>query len=179
MSVTTTNLIQGPATLWTGIFGVAEPATPVTVPGAGWVDVGATQDGVALIVEKNYAELQADQIVDVPGQTITKRVVKVKTNLAEPTLANLALSLNELAASITAGVFTPSNGLAAFTPNYAAILFDGIGPGGLKRRIIVRRALNVANLDAAYKKDKQVLVPVEFFGHFVSASIAPFSIAEA
>jgi hypothetical protein len=80
---------------------------------------------------------------------------------------------------VVAGVFTPSNGLAAFTPNYAAVLFDGIGPNGTKRRVIVRRCLNTANLEMAYKKDKQLLVPVEFFSHFVSASIAPFSIAEA
>jgi hypothetical protein len=32
MPVTSTNLIQGPATLYTGIFGATEPATIATTP---------------------------------------------------------------------------------------------------------------------------------------------------
>jgi hypothetical protein len=179
MPVTATNLIQGPATLYTGIFGVTEPATVAAAPGVGWVDVGGTQDGVTLSVELEFSELSVDQIVDIPGQRITKRVAKVKTNLAEATLANLAIALNELAGSVVANKFTPSNGLAAFTPNYAALLIDGIAPGGFKRRIIVRRALQISTVESAYKKDGQTLFPIEFASHYVSPSIAPFSWEDA
>lgn len=178
MPVTTTNLIQGPATLWVGIFGVAEPLISV-VPGAGWADVGATQDGVSVSVELSFSELEADQIVDVAGQRITKRVTKMTTNLAEPTLANWALALNELASTIATNKYTPTNGLAAFTPPYAALLLEGIAPGGFKRRVIVRKALQVGNAESSYKKDGQTLIPVEFMGHYVSAAIAPFSIEDA
>jgi hypothetical protein len=174
MVVSATNLIQGPATLYVGVFGVAEPATIATVPGAGWTDVGGTQDGVTLAVELEFSELSVDQVVDIPGQRITKRTAKLKTNLAEATLANLAVALNELAASVVSNTFTPSNGLAAFTPNYAALLVDGIAPGGFRRRVIVRKALQVGNVETSYKKDGQTLFPVDFSSHYVSASIAPF-----
>jgi hypothetical protein len=179
MAVTATNLIQGPAELWVGTFGTAEPATIATAPGVGWTDVGGTQDGVTYAVELEYSELSVDQVVDIPGQRVTKRVTKVKTNLAEATLANMALALNELAASVASNKFTPSNGIAAFTPNYSAILLRGIAPGGFRRQVIVRKALQVGNVESAYKKDGQLLIPVDFTGHYVSSSIVPFSIEDA
>jgi hypothetical protein len=179
MPVTATNLIQGPATLYLGAFGATEPATVSTAPGVGWTDVGGTQDGVTYAVELEFSELSVDQLVDVPGQRITKRVARVKTNLAETTLANLAIALNELAGTVVTNKFTPTNNLVPFTPNYAAVLIDGIAPGGFKRRIIIRKALQVGNVESAYKKDGQNLFPVDFMGHFVSSSIAPFSIEDA
>jgi hypothetical protein len=179
MPVVTTNLIQGPAVLWAGIFGVTEPATVATAPGVGWTDVGGTQDGVTLSVEMEFSELAVDQLVDIPGQRLTKRVPKIKTNLAEATLANLAIALNELAGTVVTGKFTPSFGATVFNPNYAALMLDGIAPGGFKRRIILRKGLQIGNVEASYKKDGQFFWPVEFAGHYVSSSIAPFSIEDA
>lgn len=179
MSVTTTNLIQGPATFYGGIFGVAEPATVSAVPGVGWADFGATSGGVDVTVELSFSELDVDQVVDIPGQRITKRVTKMATNLAEPTLANWAIALNELAATVTAATYTPSNGLATFNPPYAALLLDGIAPGGFRRRIIIRKALQTGKPKSSFKKDGQNFIPVEFTGHFVSSAIAPFTILDA
>lgn len=179
MTVTTTNLIQGPATLWVGIFGVAEPAAVATAPGTGWTELGATQGGIEVSVELTYTELDVDQVVDIPGQTLTKRVAKIKTNLAEATLINWVLSQNQLAADIATGAVEPANGLAAFTPNYAALLMDGISPGGFRRRFIARRCLQIGNPGLPYKKDGQVLIPVEYASHFVSSSIAPYKTVDA
>lgn len=179
MPVVSTNLIQGPATLYVGVFGVAEPATIATAFGAGWTDVGGTNDGVSVAVEMEFSELSVDQLVDVPGQRMTKRVSKIKTNLAEATLANLAVALNELAATVVANKFTPSFGSNVFVPNYTAVALEGIAPGGFKRRVFVRKTLQVGNVEASYKKDGQTLFPVEFAGHWVSASIAPYSWEDA
>lgn len=177
MSVTSTNLIQGPATLYVGAFGVEEPATVDTAPGAGWTDVGGTKDGVELIVAKSYAVLTVDQIVDEVGRTVTERKVSVKTVLAEATLGNLARVLNETAP--TGGVFTPDSGLDAFSPAYQAILLDGIAPGGLRRRVIVRKVLSIDSVGTAYKKDGMTVLPVTFAGHWVSPSITPFLVSDA
>lgn len=176
MSVTSTNLIQGPATLYAGAFGAEEPATVDTAPGGDWVDVGGTREGIELIVEKSYAVLSVDQVIDEVGRTVTSRVVKVKTTLAEATLANLARSINETAP--VSGVFTPDGGLAAFTPAYQALLIDGIAPGGLRRRIIVRKVLSVDSVGTAYKKDGMTVIPVTFTAHWVSPSIEPFVIED-
>lgn len=176
MSVTSTNLIQGPATLYIGAFGVTEPLTVDAAPGAGWVDVGGTRDGVELIIAKSYAVLSVDQIVDEIGRTVTSRAVSIKTVLAEATLENLARVVNETAPA--ASVFTPDTGLEAFTPGYQAVLLDGIAPGGRRRRIIVRKVLATDSVGTAYKKDGMTVLPVTFTGHWVSTSIEPFVVKD-
>ena len=93
MAVTATNLIQGPATLYAGLFGATEPATVATAPGAGWTDVGGTKDGVELQINDEYAVLDVDQIIYEIQRRRTKRVVAIKTQLAEATLENLALAI--------------------------------------------------------------------------------------
>lgn len=177
MPVTTTNLIQGPATLYIADFGTAEPATIATVPGAGWVDVGGTRDGVSLNVTKEFAVLEVDQLVDEVGRTVTKRMVQVKTSLAEATLANLAHALAD--AAPVANVLEPAADSTAFRPGYKAVLLDGIAPGGFRRRIVVRKALSTESVETAYKKDGMTLVPVTFTGHYVSTSIKPYKIEDA
>ena len=177
MPVTSTNLIQGPATLYTGVFGATEPATVSAPPGAAWTDVGGTKDGVEVTVADEYAVLDVDQIIYEIARRRTKRVVSVKTSLAEATLANLALSIANTAPA--ANVLTADDGLAAFSPAYGALLIDGIAPGGFRRRIIIRKTLPTDSVGMAYKKDGQTLLPVTWTLHWVSPSIAPFKIEDA
>ena len=177
MAVTSTNLIQGPATVYTGIFGATEPATVSAVPAVGWVDVGGTKDGVELSVADEYAVLDVDQIIYEIARRRTKRVVTVKTQLAEATLANLALSIGNTAP--TANVLTGDDGLTAFAPAYGAIIVDGIAPAGFRRRIIIRKTLPTDSVGMAYKKDGQTLIPVTWTLHWVSTSIPPFKIEDA
>ena len=177
MPVTSTNLIQGPATLYLGVFGVAEPASVATAPGVGWADVGGTKDGVELAVNDSYSVLEVDQVIYEVARVRSKRIVTIKTNLAEATLANLALALNNTAPATS--VLTADDGLVAFSPAYTAVLLDGIAPGGFRRRIIVRKALATDNVATFYKKDGQTLIPVTFTGHWVSSSIRPFTVTDA
>lgn len=177
MSVTATNLIQGPATLYHGVFGVAEPLTIGAEPGVGWTDCGGTKDGVELGIADEYSVLEVDQIVYEVGRTRTKRVVTVKTQLAEATLANWALAINNTAP--VGNELTPDDGVDAFLPAYNAILLDGIAPGGFRRRFIARKVLSTDSVASAYKKDGQTLIPVTFTGHWVSSSIKPFKLYDA
>lgn len=177
MPVTSTNLIQGPATLYTGIFGATEPATIATAPTTGWTDVGGTKDGVELEIADEYSVLDVDQLIYEVGRRRTKRVVSVKTQLAEATLANLALAIANTAP--VANVLEGDDGLAAFAPAYQALLIDGIAPGGFRRRIILRKTLPTDSVGVAYKKDAQTLVPVTWTLHWVSTSIKPWKIEDA
>ena len=177
MAVTATNLIQGPATLYTGLFGATEPATVATAPAAAWTDVGGTKDGVELQINDEYAVLDVDQIIYEIQRRRTKRVVAVKTQLAEATLTNLAAAIANTAP--TANVLEGDDGLTAFAPAYGAVLLDGIAPGGFRRRVIVRKTLPTDSVGMAYKKDSQTLVPVTFTAHWVSAGIKPFKIEDA
>lgn len=184
MGVTVSNLTMGPGTLNFGDFGATEPAdTAVATPpsGADWTDIGGTQDGVTLTINQEFKELEVDQVVDVPGRRLTKRDMQIKTNLAEPTLENLAFVSNA-SATISTGTgyksLEPSNDTSATQPTYKALLFDGIAPGGGNRRVIVRRTLSTDNAEFAYKKDSQTVFTATFSAHYVSPSIAPYKIID-
>ncbi|WP_354643860.1 hypothetical protein [Kitasatospora camelliae] len=186
MAVTTTNLILGPATLYQGSFGAAEPADTnvainATPAASAWTDVGGTMDGVKLVVDQTYTALEVDQIVDRAGSRLTKRDMSVETTLAEPTLENLSTLMNGGTAASGSGykTFEPASASSATQPNYSAVLFDGWGPSSFRRRVIVRRVLNVESLELGYTKDKQTGLKAKFAAHYVSSAIAPLHIAEA
>lgn len=181
MTVSSTNLIQGPADVYTAPFGTAEPATIATVPtapaGSAWVNVGGTREGVNLVHEKTFADLTVDQIVDVIESRVTGRSVRLNTTLAEPTLVNLAKAFADAAPA--SNVAEPDEGAAAFRPSYLALIIDGIAPGGFRRRITIRKALQTSSVETGYKKDGMTLLPVSFKAHWVSSAIRPFRIEDA
>jgi hypothetical protein len=184
VAVTATNLVQGPATLYSGAFGALEPtdATVNTTPAASsWTDVGGTDGGVKLTIDQSYTELEVDQIVDRVGSRLTKRNFVVETAMAEPTLANLSLALNGGTSASAAGYasFDPSFASSATQPTYKALLFDGWAPGGtFNRRVIVRKALSTDAVELDYTKDKKTMYGVKFSGHYVTASISPIHIVD-
>ena len=163
--------------MYTAPFGTAEPASVATVPATGWVDVGGTKDGVELQINDEYAVLDVDQIIYEIDRRRTKRVVALKTQLAEGTLANLALAIAN--AAPVANVLDADDGVAAFAPKHSAVLMDGIAPGGFRRRVILRKTLPTDSVGMAYKKDAQTLIPITMTAHWVSTSIKPFKIEDA
>jgi phage baseplate assembly protein gpV len=189
MAVTALNLLAGPGVLYQAAFGATEPADSAvnTTPSASThTDVGGTNDGVKINITQEYFALDVDQVVDVPGRRLSKRDLQVETNLAEPTLANLTLVLNEPASTITASAaystFDPSNTNAATQPTYKSLLFDGWAPGasagGFNRRVIVRKVLSLEGTEPMYKKDDQTVFKVTFGAHYVSSTVRPFRVID-
>lgn len=182
MAVSTTNLIMGPGALYTGAVDATEPALAAvaTAPGVAFTDVGGTTDGVTLTINQEYTELAVDQIVDVPGRRLTRREITLQTNMAEPTLENLAIAMN--AGTVTDGTgyktLEPDFDNSATQPNYKKLLFDGFAPGGLARRVVARKCLSTDNVSFAYSKSDQTVYSVTFSGHYVSASVAPFIVID-
>lgn len=176
-----TNLIQGAGVLYVADFGATEPADTdvASTPGTGFTDVGFTADGVELSISQEYSELAVDQLVDVPGRRLVSRGFTISTNLAEPTLDNLALALNNTAPTTGAGYegWEPDE-YSGGEPTYKALIFDGYAPNGKARRIIVRKALQVGDVEFAYSKDDQTVFSVEFAAHYVSTSIKPFKVID-
>jgi hypothetical protein len=183
MAIDVTNLIAGPGRLLWGEFGATEPAASsinAAYSASAFTDVGATQDGLTLNVEREFFELEVDQVIDIPGRRITKRDLQVKTNMAEPTLDNLKLALNGGTVTASAGYeeYLPADDTAATQPDYKALLVEGFSPNGLRRWVFLRKVLSVEAVEAGYKKDGQFLIPVTFSCHYVSASIKPFRIID-
>lgn len=177
MPVSASNLIQGPATIYGAVFGATEPATIDAAFGVGWTDLGGTKEGVTLNIEQTFADLTVDQIVDVVQRRRTGRVMSIGTSLAEATLDNIARAISN--AAPTANVLELDDGLAAFSPAYGAYAFDGIAPGGFRRRVILRKTLATGSLAMAYTKENQTVIPTSFMGHWVSASIKALKIQDA
>ncbi|GIH26073.1 hypothetical protein Aph01nite_43830 [Acrocarpospora phusangensis] len=188
MAVTATNLIQGPGVLYSGVFGATEPTdaqvntTPAT---SAWTDTGGTKDGLKLVHNQEFAELTVDQIVDVIARRLTKRELTLETNLAEPTLANLALATNNAAptASASYAFLEPANDNSATQLTYKALIVDGYAPQDangttMRRRVIVRKGLSTDNVEYAYGKGDQTVFKVKWSAHFVSSSIRPFRIID-
>lgn len=183
MSVDVTKLIQGPGTLYSGLFGATEPADSAvntTPASSAWTDLGGTQDGVKLSVDQTYSELEVDQITLRVGSRRTKQDFTIETSLAEATLENFALTLNGGTSASGAGwkSLDPDVSGSATQPTYFAIILDGYAPNQFRRRVIGRRMLNVDSTELPYTKDKQTLIPAKFAGHYVSESIKPFHLVD-
>lgn len=183
MAIDITNLLAGPGKLLTGTFGATEPADSAinaAYSASAFTDVGATQDGVTLNAEREFFELEVDQTVDVPGRRLTKRDLKIATNLAEPTLTNLQLVLNggTVTASASYSTYDPDDTTAATQPTYKALMFEGFAPRGFRRWVFARKVLSVESVESSYKKDGQTLFPVTFACHYVTPSIKPFRLVD-
>lgn len=186
MTVTVSNLIQGPGTLYVGTYsatGAQEPSSSAintTPASSAWTDLGATQDGVNFEIAREFSELAVDQIIDTPDRRQTKREFGFSTNLAEVTLENLARASNEATANVTSGSgykeYLPDDN--PFMPVYIATLFDGYAPGAYRRRVIGRRMLSTDPIPMVNKKDGQQLFAVKFMSHYVSSSTRPFRIVD-
>ena len=176
MAVNSKNLIQGPAAIYYGAFGATEPTTLTEAPGTGWTDLGGTKEGLTISFETEWSALTVDQVLDEVGATKTGRTVSAATSLAEATLENLARAINNPAP--TGGVLEIASNIDAFQPVYGAVLVDGVAPGGKRRRIIIRKTLSTENVEMAYKKDDQTVIPVTFKSYYVSASISPIKVID-
>lgn len=182
MTVTSTNLILGPASLYYGEVGATEPSNIATAPASGdWTDVGGTLDGVNIAINAEYTEMMVDQIVDRVGSRLTSRAPAVETNLAEGTLTNLAWAMNNSAPVTGSGsthILELDQTDSGEEPLYKALIIDGRAPGGKRRRIIIRKTLSTENVEFAYKKDEQTVFAATFTGHYVSSSIKPIKIID-
>lgn len=86
MSVTTSNIVVGEATVKTG-------ASNITMTNSDFdslTDVGATQGGLEISWEPDMVDIEIDQYGDAAKVIQSKVKVMVKTTLAEGTLNNLA-----------------------------------------------------------------------------------------
>lgn len=189
MSVTPSNLAQGPAVLWYAAYGTAAPADSAVTspPSSAWTDVGGTQGGVSLSVDNTYTAQEVDQLVDPVGARLTKRAITLTVTLAEATLANLQLASNELMTiSVDSGYSTADwqTTTSATQPSYATLIIDGWAPTtgttevSCRRRIILWKALSQAKIGLGYEMAKNVVYDCVFTSYYVSSSVSPVHVID-
>jgi hypothetical protein len=123
MGVTVSNLLQGPAEIFATSFGATEPASasaPITVHR----DLGATDGGATVTISQTYSPMKVDQVAMAVGSRKVDQSIRSATSLAEATLDNLRLALNQPGGSGgTAEVQTI--GLGSATAGTVQITFMG------------------------------------------------------
>lgn len=176
MAVTPANLAMGPGDLYVGDFEAPEPldtevnGTPAT---SAWDNPGGTLGGLTLSIANTWKELEVDQLTETPERRRTKKEVMLKTQLAEVTFANLTLALAGGTTTTGTGfeAYEPDDDNSGDSPTYKAIIFDGFGGSGLRRRVFIRKVLSTENVDVAASKEDQTVYPVSFTSHYVSAAV--------
>jgi hypothetical protein len=183
MAVSVAELVVGPANVWRKPYtdAAVEPATPAATPAAGWVDMGATSDGVNLTIAQSFNQITADQVVDVLMSVPNERSMNVETNLMQPTLERFKVANN--GGTITSGVgfrqFEPITDLVSTDIDYGAVLVRGKGPLNQPRDIILRRVATTDDVEFSYVKAGAKVLGITWTAHYVSSSVAPFVIRDA
>lgn len=185
------NYIKGEAYVWVGTLGAAEPAQTnaalVADPGAGWTFIGATQGGVSWDDSDTISDTIADQVIDPIGGRVTARKTTLTFNLLEPTLARLAIALNNYGSVTTPAsgisVFDPGQPTAGSIPSYNAYLIDGQAPqvpggGKARRRAIFRKVLNAPKVTTAADPTKDTVLAISASCYYVSSSISPYIVMD-
>lgn len=186
----TSDLVLGPATMYLGAFQATEPLNGDVDDDpdpAVWMDLGGILDGASLEVTEEYDLIELAQMPDSIIRRLKKRDLRVKVQLAEPTLLNLGYALNGGDTASGAGYrsITPSTTVDAGTPlTYNAVMIKGWAPGpgpyhkNLQRMIIMRKCLSIDNVEFAYAKDGQTTYTVTWAVHYVSATVPPFKVID-
>jgi len=180
-TVTPTKVLTGTGIMYVGLYGTAtEPSagdvntTPQLT--AGWTEVGATKDGLTTNITQEFYQSKVDAIPDPLNSHLVSREVRVTTNMAEATLANLAIALNDSTATTGSGyskLSLPTGG-SGYSPTYRSLIVDGYGPGtNKKRRFLARRVLSVEPIESSQKDDDDAVWSVTFLAHYVDASTPP------
>ncbi|MFE7461669.1 hypothetical protein ACWFMI_23530 [Nocardiopsis terrae] len=181
------SLTSGPGELWAGQVGATEPEdTDITLEvdetdvADEWEGLGATNDGITLNIAMEYFSLEVDQALDTVERRATSRDVSVATNLAEVTLHNLRNTQN--GGTVVEGPgyrsYEPATGRDATQPTYSAYILDCFGPDNQRRRCVIRRCINTAEVSSSYAKDAQTLYPIELHGHFVANRVPPYRVVD-
>jgi hypothetical protein len=167
MAVDATQVIVGQAYCFTAPSGTAYPADDVpanqgvngtfsdwTSP-AGWVNIGATQEGVTLGVVQNANDINIEEQSTPARVTVSSTDISVSVVLSEDVLETLKLAYGGGTITTTAaatGVMGKKQLVLAEGITEIALGFDGLNKFGFHRRVKIPRVASVANVQTAYRR---------------------------
>ena len=137
-------------------------------PAAGWVDVGYSEDGWTLEMDKTFEDIMVAEEVDPIGTFKTAQEVRLTGELSQASMASIQIALG-------GGTFTSSD-TGNYASDYASLIppatddFDEKsllllvdGPAGADRHVEIPRAVNVGAFSMAHQKAPQkVVIATEF-----------------
>ena len=172
MTVTTSNIVVGEATVKTGLSNI----TMTNADFDSLTDVGATQGGLEISWEPDMVDIEIDQYGDAARVIQSKVKVMVKTTLAEGTLKNLAMAWNydntiggdALKANTTAANTTTFHfGAQSVNPFEYALQVTGQAPGSTAsvtktRKFNTKRAISMTTSMISMKRAEATVFETSF-----------------
>src|SRR4051794_37689133 len=125
MGVTVSNLLMGPAEIFAGVFGSTEPANAAAAITTPFADLGGTDGGATATISQTYTPLVVDQMAMPVGARKTEQSIRVSTSLAEGTLSNLRLALNDIGTGTSLELDAE---ISNAEPHYSCIILRGQKP---------------------------------------------------
>src|SRR6056300_1677403 len=138
-------------------------------PAADWVDVGYSEDGWTLEMDKTFEDIMVAEEIDPIATFKTAQEVRLTGELAQASQANLQVALG-------GGSITTGDGSNGYETGYNAVkppatddfdekslLLIVDGPAGSDRHVEIPRAVNVGAFSMAHQKAPQkVVIATEF-----------------
>ena len=137
-------------------------------PAADWVDVGYSEDGWTLEMDKTFEDIMVAEEIDPIATFKTAQEVRLTGELAQASQSNIQIALG-------GGTFTESHttnfaaGYDSLTPpstddfDEKSLLLIVDGPAGADRHVEIPRAINVGAFSMAHQKAPQkVVIATEF-----------------
>lgn len=150
----TTNLVIGSAaenTMKVGAYQALEAAA---------VDVGYTDGGVEIVKTDEVKEIFVDQELGAVAAPTIKEGVSVKVNIAESSLAAIAMAWGYPTTAVT-GVTSFVMGGKTDLYDYKTVYLNVKGPGPGTRKITIHKAKIKGDSSQKYTKGDVTMVPVE------------------
>ena len=186
-----TNIIVGAAALFTyepsdGASELGEAEMPTVVDNVSYRDtltndpefrnVGYTMNGLELVFQPDFGEVQVDQLLDVAKLYKQGMQVNLNTAFAEATLENLLFALagkdNDLDTGSGFAAGNPTMNLSAGDIGECAVErgMVAVGPGTgdcaigdqIERIYVAYRALSIENVTVAARRDEPTMFEVSF-----------------
>jgi len=136
-------------------------------PASDWVDVGYSEDGWTLEMDKTFEDIMVAEEIDPIATFKTAQEVRLTGELAQASMSNLQIALG-------GGTFTEddadyASGYDSLKPpstddfDEKSLLLIVDGPSGADRHVEIPRAINVGAFSMAHQKAPQkVVVATEF-----------------
>jgi hypothetical protein len=152
------NLILGfnePAGASSGLLTVAAYGA---AQGAG-VNLGLTDGGVELAYDKKVYEHKVDQALGPIGASVVEENLKLKLNIAEASLANLAQAFGYPTTAVSSSTLSIGGDATA---TYLALYLDVNGPAGGTRKYTFYKCIVSGGGKHKYTKNGLTMVDIEF-----------------
>jgi hypothetical protein len=184
MSASVSNIIIGAAQVFLSVATTQDGSAAADLPALSastsarttlaadinWADVGYTTEGVELMYEPEYGEVQVDQLLDAAVLFKQAMKISVRTTFAEATLANLFIVVNQpggFSGTYPEQTLELLGGSLGEYPVERSLVFVGPGPrpgaGDASERVYyTARAMSIESSSFGLKRQEATVFPVSF-----------------